>query len=129
MPMAVNARVASVSDPATWSSYSEAKGSRVGVGMGFVLNGDGIGCLDLDHCISDGRMEPWAQDIIDANAGTFMEISASGSGVHIWGLLDDAPGRRIRDGRNIEIYSTGRYIALGEPMPGTSLHMKPLVIS
>ena len=63
--------------------------------------------------------KPWAQQIIDANAGTFMETSLSGTGIHIWGLLDSRPGRVIRDGRNIEIYTAGRYMALGTPLPGS----------
>jgi len=125
-PYAVSGRRASSTNPATWSTYSEARASEVGVGVGFVLNGDGIGVIDLDHCIDDGAVAPWAQAIIDANAGTFMETSISGTGVHIWGLLDSRPGRVIRDGRNIEVYTTERYMALGLPFSGSGGGLLPL---
>ena len=127
-PFTVTGRVAMVNIPAHWSSYADAKNSDVGAGMGFVLNGDGIGCIDLDDCMMNGRVLDWAQEIIDANPSTFTERSRSGNGIHIWGLLESAPGRRIRDGRNIEIYSRGRYIALGTPLAGTPLRLEPLII-
>ena len=128
LPMMVNARVASVSDPSTWASYAAVKRSEVGAGLGFVLNGDGIGCIDLDSCVSGGVIAGWAQEILDANPGTFTELSPSGTGLHIWGLLDSAPGRRVRDGRNIEVYSQGRYIALGTQLPGSPLRLEPLIL-
>ena len=127
-PLTVSGRLAAVDDPGTWSSHAGVKASGVGAGMGFVLNGDGIGCLDLDDCMLNGQVEPWAQLIIDANPNTFTETSRSGNGIHIWGLLDAAPGRRIRDGRNLEIYSRGRYIALGKALAGTPLKLEPLII-
>ena len=83
--------------------------------------------MDLDDAIVDGVVLPWAQEIIDANQGTFIEVSQSGKGIHIWGYLEERPGRVIRDGRNIEIYSAGRYIALGTPLPGSSMELKLLV--
>jgi len=98
------------------------------MGIGFVLNGDGIGVIDLDHCVDDGVIAPWAQTIVDANVGTFMEISTSGTGIHIWGLLGSRPGRVIRDGRNIEVYTTERYMALGTPFHNTGTNLLPLII-
>ena len=125
-PYAVSGRRGSSINPATWSTHSGARASEVGVGIGFVLNGDGIGVIDLDHCIDNGVVAPWAQEIIDANAGTFIEISISGTGIHIWGLLESRPGRLVRDGRNIEVYTTGRYMALGTPFQGSSAALLPL---
>ena len=127
-PLTTTGRSASSTDPTTWASYADAKVATAGVGMGFILNGDGIGVLDLDHCISNGVIASWAQDIIDANAGTFIEISISGTGLHIWGLLPQGPGRKIRDGRSIEIYTTGRYIALGSRLPGASRKLCPITL-
>lgn len=127
-PLTVAGKSASSTDPATWSTYAEAKASTAGAGLGFVLNGDGIGVIDLDHAIVDGAILPWAQELVDANPGTFVEVSQSGEGLHIWGLLPERPGRKIRDGRNIEVYTTGRYVALGTPMTGTSAELLPLNI-
>lgn len=127
-PLTIDSRMAAVDNPSTWAPFADARASNVGDGMGFVLTGDGIGCIDLDHCIVDGSVEPWAQEFIDANPNTFTETSRSGTGIHLWGQLPSAPGRKIRDGRNIEIYSRGRYIALGTPLAGTSLKLEPLII-
>ena len=126
-PLTATGRPASVTDPGTWSSYAEVSRSKHGTGVGVVL-GDGLGCIDLDHCISDGVIAPWAQAVLDANPDTFTEISQSGAGIHLWGSLPEGKGRVIRDGRNIEIYSAGRFIALGTPMRGTSTALRPLVI-
>lgn len=98
----------------------------MGAGLGFVLNGDGIGVIDLDHAIVDGVILSWAAEVLAANPGTFTEVSQSGEGLHVWGLLAAGAGRKIRDDRNIEIYSTGRYIALGTPMAGTTADLLPL---
>ncbi|MBG6239889.1 primase-polymerase (primpol)-like protein [Mycetocola sp. CAN_C7] len=129
VPLAVNGGQASTIDPTTWATYDEAKASTRGVGVGFVLNGDGIGVIDLDHCIEGGVIATWAQDVLDANPGTFTEVSISGTGLHVWGLLPASGGRVIRDGRSIEIYSQGRYIALGAPLKGTVATLKPLQVS
>lgn len=128
VPLTVAGCFASSTDPSTWTTHESARRSEAGVGMGFVLNGDGIGVVDLDHCIENGVIAPWAQDIVDANAGTFIETSISGTGLHIWGQLAERPGRVIRDGRNIEIYTTGRYIALGKPLAGASKALRPIVL-
>lgn len=102
---------ASSTNPTTWASHSAAQRSTRGVGSGFVLNGDGIICLDLDHCLDSGQLTGWARDILDACPDTFVEISASGTGLHIWGYGSVPVGQRIRDGRNVEVYGNGRYIA------------------
>lgn len=113
VPLTIFGGAASVSDPRTWTTYTKAAASPVGVGLGFVL-GDGIGCIDLDHCIERGRVVAWAQEVIDEHRGDalMIERSRSGQGVHIFLPMAEGPGRRIRDGRNIEMYSRGRYIAV-----------------
>lgn len=87
--------------------------SKVGVGPGFVLNGDGIVCIDLDHCLVDGVLEPWAQAIIDMVPATYVEVSPSGDGLHVWGYGELERGRRIRvDGGMVEAYATARYLTV-----------------
>lgn len=88
-------------------------GSSVGVGPGFVLNGDGIVCIDLDHCLVDGVLESWAQEIVDMVPRTYIEVSPSGDGLHIWGRGELARGRRIQiPGGFVEAYATGRYLTV-----------------
>ena len=86
---------------------------NVGIGIGFAL-GDGIGCWDFDHCVAGGVLAPWAREAIAAiDDPLFMEISQSGEGVHVFVRAPEGPGRKIReDGRCIEFYSAGRYIAV-----------------
>ena len=111
----------------TWSSFADAKASDAGEGLGFAL-GEGIGVVDLDDAIEGGVVAPWAQAVLDANPDTFTEVSQSGAGIHVWGLLPEGKGRVIRDGRNIEIYSAGRFIAMGKPMAGTATKLEPLTV-
>ena len=111
-PVTVSGSAASSTNANTWSAYSVAAASKAGVGMGFVL-GEGVGCIDLDHCFDGGKLLPWAQEIVDRCPETFMEVSQSGEGLHIFGLLPEGGGRNIRSGgSNVEFYSVGRYIAV-----------------
>jgi primase-polymerase (primpol)-like protein len=112
-PRTVTGRRASSTNPATWSSYREAVKSRAGVGLGYVLAGDGIVCLDLDHCLKGGRLAPWAQAILDRCPPTYIEVSPSGDGLHVWGLGTVGRGRRVRmDGGQVEVYDRGRYMTI-----------------
>ncbi|MEU7243433.1 bifunctional DNA primase/polymerase [Streptomyces sparsogenes] len=116
-PLTVAGMAASSTDPRTWSTYKDAAASTAGVGLGFVLSDeDDTVCLDLDHCINTltGRLAPWAAAILRDAGATYVEVSPSGDGLHIWGRADVRQGRRIRrpDGTAVEIYGTGRYIAM-----------------
>lgn len=111
-PVTVDGKSASSTDLATWSTFAAANASKVGAGLGFAL-GEGVGCIDLDHCFKDGELLPWAQSVIDRCPETFMEVSQSGEGLHIFGYLPEGAGRNMRKGEaNIEFYSVGRYIAV-----------------
>jgi primase-polymerase (primpol)-like protein len=116
VPVTIGGMPASSTDLSTWSMYDDAVASTVGVGLGFVLNGDGIVCLDLDHCLNPltGRLAPWAAAIVRDAGTTYVEVSPSGDGLHIWGRADVRQGRKLRrpDGTAVEIYGTGRYIAM-----------------
>lgn len=114
VPLTVDGAAASSTDPATWSRYRDAARSSAGVGLGFVLDGDGVVCLDLDGALDeDGVALPWAQRIVDAAPGCWVEVSRSGRGLHIWGRGQLPRGRRITvDGGSVEIYPDGRFIAV-----------------
>ncbi|MGP3750905.1 bifunctional DNA primase/polymerase [Streptomyces sp. IBSNAI001] len=117
VPLTVAGMAASSTDPRTWSSYKDASASSAGVGLGFVLSDvDDVVCIDLDHCLNPltGRLAPWAAAIVRDADTTYVEVSPSGDGLHIWGRADVRQGRRIRrpDGTAVEIYGTGRYIAM-----------------
>ena len=86
----------------------DVKGDR----RGFVL-GDGIACVDLDHVIVDGVLDSVAAKILALAPNTFVEVSPSGDGLHVWGLLPEARGHMFsRDGVSVEIYSAARYMTV-----------------
>ena len=114
MPLTLFGGPASVVDPRTWTKYEKASRSSVGAGLGIVL-GDGLGCIDLDHCFVGGKLAPWAKAIVDQHRGEalLIERSMSGEGVHIFLPMPEARGQKIRDGEvKIEIYSRERYMTV-----------------
>ncbi len=124
---AVNS-TASPTDPDTWEGYDQAKtayeegGCK---GVGFVLNGDGIVGIDIDHCVIDGKPLDAAMKIMDDIGCQYVELSPSGTGLHGFGYAHAVPttGRRgVINGVHIELYSWGRYLT----MTGHALKAGPL---
>jgi primase-polymerase (primpol)-like protein len=112
-PLTPDGLPASSTDPATWSTYTAARRSNAGVGLGLVLDGDGLVCIDLDHCLSANGLADWARGIVDRCPATYTEISPSGDGLHLWGFGNVPRGRRIQlPGGTAEVYGTGRFITV-----------------
>ncbi|MEV0078059.1 bifunctional DNA primase/polymerase [Nocardia neocaledoniensis] len=110
-PVTPDGAPASVSDSATWSPWSTVRRRPM---KGFML-GDGIGCIDLDHCLVDGAPTPAAAAFLAQVPETYIETSPSGDGLHVWGLLPEGAGsRRTVDGLAVETYSRERYITVTE---------------
>lgn len=116
---------AKADDPSTWRMYAQAIRDCIRnecTGIGFELGNDsGYTGLDLDHCVHDGIIEPWALETIEA-LGSYAEHSpsyklngAALSGIRIIVLGKLPPGRR-RTGtgheHDIEMYDTGRFLTL-----------------
>lgn len=111
-PIQINGRAASSTDSTTWSTYSQARESQAGDGLGFVLNGDGITCIDLDYCLEDG-ITSQAREILEAIPSAYVEVSPSGRGLHVWVKSNLQKGHRFTlNGQNVEIYPNGRYITI-----------------
>ena len=104
-------RWASVTDPSTWDTWqaASARDSRIG----FVLGG-GIGCIDLDHCLdAHGRPSEAVVELLEFYAGSYVEISPSGDGLHVWGTAPERRGfRRTWKGQAVEFYSQDRYVTV-----------------
>jgi primase-polymerase (primpol)-like protein len=116
VPLRTDSRFASVTDPSSWSDYGTAARSTAGVGLGYVLTvADGVLCIDLDHVLDErGVLASWAADLIDGLPETFIEVSQSGTGLHVWGRGSLTNGRRISmpGGTGLEVYGDRRYIAV-----------------
>lgn len=96
--------------PERWVNFNDARIKKKP--LGFVLvEEDKIICIDLDNAIQDGKLSPMAKEIIDNFAGTYMELSQSGRGIHIF-----TKGAILKNlnlsSKGIEIYKNNRYIAL-----------------
>ena len=102
---------AEVNAPQTFVDYEAAIAAAEkynGIGIRVA---DKIACIDLDHCIEDGKIQLWAQQIIDRFKSTYIEISPSGTGIHIFclipnGFIYDKTVYFIKKG-DIEVYIPG----------------------
>ena len=83
------------------SAYEVAKAHGDNGGYGLVLGtplSDGtipFG-IDLDSCIQDGTTAPWAQQAIN-RFGTYAEVSPSGTGIKLFGLIDPETLPAVQD--------------------------------
>jgi putative DNA primase/helicase len=103
---AVDAYRASVSDSSFARPYS---------GIGFVFSSaDPFVGIDLDHCRDPetGATQPWAQKIISRVQEGYIEVSPSGTGIHIIveGTVRSSAGGMRRG--PIEMYSRGRFFTI-----------------
>lgn len=120
---------ASSTDPATWTSFTEAVGAYEHggfSGIGFVFSKDGpFAGIDLDHVRDPqaGTVEPWAHDLVK-RLNSYAELSQSGTGAHVI-IRAKVPGNRRRksvrnNGQGVEIYDAGRYFCMtGLQLAGT----------
>jgi hypothetical protein len=115
---------ASTTDPSTWGTFEEATKSRFGSGLGFVFTRETeIVGIDLDHVITDGVIDLWAQEII-REMNSYTELSPSLTGIHIYfsGIL---PEKGRRKGQ-FECYSHARFFTVtGKHLPDTPLKIEP----
>jgi putative DNA primase/helicase len=104
----------------TWTTFEIAcRHVKKYEGLGFMfVSKDGFVGIDLDHCVENGDLLPWAKEIV-TDLDSYTEYSPSGTGVHIFvkGTLPEGRRRR-KDG--VEMYSEGRYFTVtGNRVPGT----------
>src|SRR5215469_16468896 len=128
VPYQLSGAHASSTDPSTWCTYADAQaavGSFTGTG---VMMGEGLGCVDLDHCVVGGKILPWARSIIIA-LDSYSEFSPSGTGVHILGEDISLPGKgrkRPYQTGAVEIYDTARFLTFtGRWLPKTPANILP----
>jgi putative DNA primase/helicase len=111
---------ASSTDLMGWATFSDALAAYWGDtpapaydGIGFVFSSaDPFVGIDLDDCRvpETGEIAPWAQKIISRVKEGYIEVSPSGTGVHIIveGTVHGGGARR----GNVEMYSRDRFFTI-----------------
>lgn len=126
LPVDVHGELVDPTDDKVWGKYRKGKANGLDLGRGFVFNGDGLGGIDLDSCIAEGVIAPWAQAIIDL-FNSYAEVSPSGTGVKIFarGAPDELERNKVRMGPGkkkppqVEVYVKGRYFCVtGDKVDG-----------
>ncbi len=112
---------ASVTDPETWASFDQAQTAYEEggyLGVGFVLNGDGVVGVDLDKCVHHGEPETAAMSLLERIGCKYVEVSPSGTGLRGFGYGESIAGVRGKiDGVNVELYARERYLSVtGRPL-------------
>ena len=103
-PVMLSGRPASTTNPATWTSFSNARRADA---YGIML-GNGLGCYDLDHVTNDQARAFIATIPVPI---IFAEWSQSGHGVHIFIEAPETAGwKRTIDGISVERYTRARFI-------------------
>ena len=77
---------ARTNDPSAFVSYGTAVNASGYEGIGIRVSGNFVG-IDLDHCVENGELVPWAKEIIDRFNDTYIEVSPSSTGIRIFCLL------------------------------------------
>lgn len=119
---------ASSTNPSTWSTFDEAvtayEECDLALGIGFVLNGDGLCGIDLDHVVHDGVPDPAALQILEHLDCAYIGVSPSGTGLRAFGysvpLLQGCKGQY--EGIAVELYSSQRYLTITDQ----ALKLEPL---
>jgi hypothetical protein len=110
-------RVASAHDVTIWLSFVEAVAEATkrgeGFGVGFVLTErDPFWCIDVDGAYQNGEWSAVALQLFNYFKGCAIEISQSGTGVHIFGS-GIPPAHRCKNIiYGLEMYHSLRFIAL-----------------
>ncbi|MBU8574956.1 phage/plasmid primase, P4 family [Bacillus pumilus] len=116
VPYQIDGSMAQSSNKRTWSTFPtilKFYNNRDYDGIGFMFSKDDpfIG-IDIDHCVEDGVLSAFAQEIVDS-VGSYTEFSPSGKGVHIIAkgkipLRGQGTGRKNPE-LGLEVYRHGRY--------------------
>lgn len=108
---------ANAHDPAIWTDAATAEATVAawgqGWGVGFVFTEqDPFWFLDIDSCLVAGQWSQLAQTLCGLLQGCAMEVSQSGTGLHIFGT-GQVPAHGCRNQQHgLEFYHAGRFVAL-----------------
>jgi hypothetical protein len=98
-------------DAATAEATATAWGAGWGVGFVFTAN-DPFWFVDIDNCLTPEGWSPLAVSLCQLFAGAAIEVSQSGTGLHIFGTgIPPQHGCRNQT-YGLEFYDSGRFVAL-----------------
>lgn len=110
-------KVISAHDPQYWTDAATAQAAAAtwgeGWGVGFVFTEqDPFWFLDIDSCLINGQWSPLAVSLCQLLVGCAVEVSQSGTGLHIFGS-GKPPAHSCKNTLlGLEFYHTGRFVAL-----------------
>lgn len=119
-------------DPAHWSDFETAatfaRNAGPEYGVGFIFSEhDPFWFLDIDNCLQDGQWSPLAQQLMNELAGAAIEVSQSGTGLHIIGTGSAPPHGSVNRALGLEFYTENRFVALtGTHATGNASHFVDL---
>lgn len=110
---------ASVNNANTFTDFnSVVNGLDIYDGIGIRVDGKII-AIDLDHCIEDGNLCSWSEEIVSHFPNTYIEISPSGAGFRIILLAPDNylfnKDKYYIKKNNVEVYvagATNRFVTI-----------------
>lgn len=98
-------------NPSNWMDYQTAISTGLGVGFVFTEH-DPFWFIDIDGCFVNGQWSPLAVEICQMFPQAACEVSLSGQGLHLFGSGLVPPHRCKNTERHLELYTSGRYVAL-----------------
>ncbi|MAB53451.1 DUF5906 domain-containing protein [Marinobacter sp.] len=106
-------RVHDAHDRSIWTDFESVAASGHPVGFVF-CDDDPFFFIDIDDCALPPKFATWsplALELISRFPGAAVEVSQSGTGLHIIGTGDAPTDRKIK-GDGFDLYTDGRFIAL-----------------
>ena len=106
---------ASSTDPTTWRTWAGVQSyldgpdvAGPGIMLGQLSDGRWLVGVDLDLALSPatGRVEPWAQAVVDRCA-TYAEVSPSGAGIKLFGYACELPASLLTEDGTGRLYHKG----------------------
>lgn len=114
VPYTAAGKLASTTDPETWSTYDVAIKSSSDIGIVFTPEQTLLG-IDIDHCLTGNEITHEKREIIAqfiADADTYTEISPSGTGLHSFLKLTEPITLEANKKAPFELYTKGRYFTV-----------------
>lgn len=116
-PCSLDGNVVDAHDPQYWldADTAVAMSEALGLGVGFVFTADDpFFFVDIDSAYADGKWSDIATRLCSTLAGAAVEVSQSGTGLHIIGqYTGPAPDHACKNlPKGLECYTDGRFVAL-----------------